>query len=179
MIREGVMAGVHTRLNIIRTENARIRDVVARTQQAVIAAKQLLSRPAADTFLGRRTHEADDIRAGIVERERRTLTQVSSARRIGSYSGCSCDEEETLSQPPSILVVEDEYLLAADLEQVLTDAGFVTEIVSSGEKALTLLTGGTITHRALVTDVHLRGSVSGGRLQGGSGKENRLSLSST
>lgn len=61
----------------------------------------------------------------------------------------------------SVLVVEDEYLLAADLEQVLTDAGFVTEIVSLGEKALTLLNGGTITHGALVTDVYLRGSVTG------------------
>ena len=70
-------------------------------------------------------------------------------------------ERETLSEPPSVLVVEDEYFLAADLEQALTDAGFVTDIVWSGEEALTLFIGGTITHRALVTDARLRGSVSG------------------
>ena len=55
----------------------------------------------------------------------------------------------------------DEYLLQADLEKVLTDAGFATEIVSSGEEALTLFIGGSITCQALVTDVRLRGSLSG------------------
>ena len=44
-----------------------------------------------------------------------------------------------MSELPLILVIEDEYLLQADIEKVLTDAGFGTEIVSSGEEALTLL----------------------------------------
>ena len=43
---------------------------------------------------------------------------------------------------PLILVIEDEYFLQADLEKVLTEAGFATDIVSSGEEALTLLMGG-------------------------------------
>ena len=42
---------------------------------------------------------------------------------------------------PLILVIEDEYFLQADLEKVLTEAGFATDIVSSGEEALTLLMG--------------------------------------
>jgi DNA-binding response OmpR family regulator len=62
---------------------------------------------------------------------------------------------------PSVLVIEDEYFLQADLEQVLTDAGFATEIVASGEEALTLFIGGTINCAALITDVRLRGRLSG------------------
>jgi DNA-binding response OmpR family regulator len=61
-----------------------------------------------------------------------------------------------------VLVVEDEFYLAADIEEALTDAGFaIYDVVSSGEEALTLINGGTITYRALVTDVRLGGSVSG------------------
>ena len=67
-----------------------------------------------------------------------------------------------MSEPPAVLVVEDEYYLAADIEEALTDAGFaIYDVVSSGEEALTLINGGTITYRALVTDVILGGSVSG------------------
>jgi DNA-binding response OmpR family regulator len=49
----------------------------------------------------------------------------------------------------------------ADLEQALTDAGFAIDAVSSGEEALTLFVGGTTNYRALVSDVRLRGSMSG------------------
>ena len=70
-------------------------------------------------------------------------------------------EGETLSERPSVLVIEDEYFLQADLEKVLTDAGFGTEIVASGEEALTLFIGGTISCNALITDVRLSGRLSG------------------
>jgi len=66
-----------------------------------------------------------------------------------------------LSKRPSVLVIEDEYCLQADLERALSNAGFGTEIVSSGEEALTLLMGAKIKCAALVTDVRLRGSLSG------------------
>ena len=66
-----------------------------------------------------------------------------------------------MSEERSVLLVEDEYYLAADLEEALTNAGFATDVVSSGEEALTLYIGGTITYRALVTDVRLSGSMSG------------------
>jgi hypothetical protein len=56
MIRERVMTVVR-RVDIIRAESVRIGDIVARTHQIVIAAKELLSRPLPDTFIGRRTHE--------------------------------------------------------------------------------------------------------------------------
>jgi len=66
-----------------------------------------------------------------------------------------------VSELPLILVIEDEYFLQADLEQVLTDAGFATDIVSSGEEALTLLMDGTKRPSALVTDVILAGRLTG------------------
>jgi CheY-like chemotaxis protein len=66
-----------------------------------------------------------------------------------------------VSELPLILVIEDEYFLQADLEKVLTEAGFATDIVSSGEEALTLLMGGLKRPNALVTDVRLRGRLSG------------------
>ncbi len=66
-----------------------------------------------------------------------------------------------MSELPLILVIEDEYFLQADLEKVLTDAGFATDIVSSGEEALTLLMAGTKHPNVLVTDVKLAGRLSG------------------
>ncbi len=70
-------------------------------------------------------------------------------------------EGESVSELPLILVIEDEYLLQTDLENVLTDAGFATDIVSSGEEALTLLMGGTKRPSVLVTDVKLAGHLNG------------------
>jgi CheY-like chemotaxis protein len=66
-----------------------------------------------------------------------------------------------LPHVPTVLVIEDEYWQQADLEKVLTDAGFATEIVASGEEALTLFIGGSIACQALVTDVRMRGRLSG------------------
>jgi CheY-like chemotaxis protein len=66
-----------------------------------------------------------------------------------------------LPKKPLILIVEDEYFLTADLEQVLNDAGFATEAVSSGEEALTLFMEDTRKHDALITDVRLQGILHG------------------
>lgn len=66
-----------------------------------------------------------------------------------------------MSELPLILVIEDKYFLQADLEKVLTDAGFATDIVSSGEEALTLLMDGTKRPSALVTGVKLAGRLTG------------------
>ena len=68
---------------------------------------------------------------------------------------------ETLSEQPLVLVVEDEYLLVADLEQVLNTAGFATETASSGEDALRLFLEDTKRHDVLITDVRLRGMLDG------------------
>jgi CheY-like chemotaxis protein len=66
-----------------------------------------------------------------------------------------------MPERPLILVIEDEYLLQADVEKILTEAGFATDILSSGEEALTLLMGGLKRPSALVTDASLAGRLSG------------------
>jgi CheY-like chemotaxis protein len=66
-----------------------------------------------------------------------------------------------VSELPLILVVEDEYPLQDVVEEALTDGGFVSDILSSGEEALTLFKGGTKNYKALVTDVSLKGRMSG------------------
>jgi DNA-binding response OmpR family regulator len=60
-----------------------------------------------------------------------------------------------------ILVVEDEYALQGVVEDALTEGGFDTDILSSGEEALTLFKGRLKEYRALVTDVNLKGHLSG------------------
>ena len=62
---------------------------------------------------------------------------------------------------PLILIVEDEYLLQGVVEEALTDGGFASDILSSGEEALTLFKGGLKNYKALVTDVSLKGRMSG------------------
>jgi DNA-binding response OmpR family regulator len=66
-----------------------------------------------------------------------------------------------LSKKTLILIVEDEYFLKADLEQVLNDAGFATEAVASGEEALALFLEDTRKYDVLITDVRLRGTLNG------------------
>jgi len=66
-----------------------------------------------------------------------------------------------VSELPPVLVVEDEYILQADLENALNEAGFATAIVASGEEALTLFNGGKLTCLALVADIRLVGRLSG------------------
>ena len=63
--------------------------------------------------------------------------------------------------PPLILVVEDEYPLQGIVEDAITESGFETDILSSGEEALTLFRGHTKDYKALVTDVRLKGKISG------------------
>ncbi|CAN7468914.1 response regulator [Bradyrhizobium sp. LjRoot220] len=66
-----------------------------------------------------------------------------------------------MSEAPLILVVEDEYPLQGLVEATLIEGGFETDILSSGEEALTLFRGRVKNYRALVTDVSLKGTMSG------------------
>jgi len=66
-----------------------------------------------------------------------------------------------MEELPVILVVEDEELIQAVVEEALTDGGFTTDVVTSGEEALTLFKGGRRNYKALVTDVGLKGRVNG------------------
>jgi DNA-binding response OmpR family regulator len=66
-----------------------------------------------------------------------------------------------VSELPVILIVEDEYPLQEVVEDALTEGGFESDILSSGEEALTLFKGKTKNYKALVADVNLKGRISG------------------
>ncbi|WP_426437218.1 response regulator [Bradyrhizobium genosp. P] len=66
-----------------------------------------------------------------------------------------------MEELPVILVIEDEYAVQGLIEEMLTEGGFATDILSSGEEALTLFKGRLKNYKALVTDVGLRGRLNG------------------
>ena len=58
-------------------------------------------------------------------------------------------------------MVEDDPLVQSLVEETLSEGGFETAIVASGEEAVILLKGNRSQYRALVTDVNLRGRMDG------------------
>ena len=68
-----------------------------------------------------------------------------------------CMEEDA----PVILVVEDDDAIQAIIEDALSDGGFETDIVGSGEEAVKLLLSDQRQYRALVTDINLAGELDG------------------
>jgi len=60
-----------------------------------------------------------------------------------------------------ILVVEDDYLIKEMIQEALAGGGFESEVVASGEEAVTLLEDKVHECRALVTDINLQGELSG------------------
>jgi DNA-binding response OmpR family regulator len=62
---------------------------------------------------------------------------------------------------PMVLIVEDDVSIQAIVEDALKEAGFETAIAPSAEEAVTLLKGKVMNYRALVTDINLRGRMTG------------------
>ena len=60
-----------------------------------------------------------------------------------------------------ILVIEDDQAIQTIVDEALTEGGFEPAIAASGEEAVTLLKGGLIKYRALVTDIGLRRQIDG------------------
>ena len=60
-----------------------------------------------------------------------------------------------------ILVVEDDFLVQELVNGALTEGGFQTEIIASGEEAISLLQDDALKYRALLTDMHLNGELTG------------------
>lgn len=63
--------------------------------------------------------------------------------------------------PIIILVVEDDQLIQGLIEETLSDGGFASAIVPSGEELVALLRGHKGKYRALVTDINLQGTMDG------------------
>jgi len=60
-----------------------------------------------------------------------------------------------------ILVVEDDQLIQALIEDALSDGGFESAMMTSGEEATALLQGNSSHYRAVVTDINLQGKLDG------------------
>lgn len=60
-----------------------------------------------------------------------------------------------------VLVVEDDYLIEELVVEALSEGGFEPQTVASGEEACALLQENHHQYRALVTDVHLQGELTG------------------
>ena len=61
----------------------------------------------------------------------------------------------------TILVVEDDQLIQAMVEEALSDGGFESAITRSAEEAIGLLQGNASHYRAVVTDINLLGKLDG------------------
>ena len=116
----------------------------------------------------RRTDLADPLLLLTIRMKRAPASWLAKPRVISRQECAHCerrrrlhDKEDWLSGQRSVLLVEDEYFLQADLKKALTDAGFSVESVASGEEALALFFGGNTTYTALVTDVRLRDGMTG------------------
>jgi DNA-binding response OmpR family regulator len=60
-----------------------------------------------------------------------------------------------------ILVVEDDQLIQAMVEEALSEGGFESVLTASGEEAIALLQGNKSRYRAVVTDINLLGKPDG------------------
>ncbi|MET3840995.1 response regulator [Bradyrhizobium sp. OAE829] len=66
-----------------------------------------------------------------------------------------------MSDRVTVLVVEDDQLIQALVEEALSDGGFQSAITASGEEAIALLQGNKSQYRAVVTDINLAGKLEG------------------
>lgn len=73
---------------------------------------------------------------------------LPAAPLLTSWSGI-------LASSPSILLAEDEVLIAIHLQSVLEDAGFEVLVASSGKEALAILNGSEPQPSGIVTDINL------------------------
>lgn len=60
-----------------------------------------------------------------------------------------------------ILVVEDDQLIQAMVEEALSEGGFESALTASGEEAIALLQGDQSSYRGVVTDINLLGKLDG------------------
>lgn len=61
----------------------------------------------------------------------------------------------------TILLVEDDRLIQAIVEEALSDGGFESAITASGEEAIALLQANKSRYRVVVTDINLLAKLDG------------------
>ena len=66
-----------------------------------------------------------------------------------------------LNDAVKILVIEDDQLIQAMVEEALSEGGFASALTASGEEAITLLRDNKSKYRAIVTDINLLGKLDG------------------
>lgn len=89
----------------------------------------------------------------------RRLEQVPTFRVVypaGYFGGMALSEDQLV-----VLVIEDDVPIQVVVEDALMDSGFEPAVAPSGEEAVTLLKGMPSTYCALVTDINLRGKMTG------------------
>jgi CheY-like chemotaxis protein len=60
-----------------------------------------------------------------------------------------------------ILVIEDDPIIQAIIDEALCDGGYEPSVAASGEEAVTLLKSRLYNYRVLVTDINLKGRLNG------------------
>jgi DNA-binding response OmpR family regulator len=82
-----------------------------------------------------------------------------------SYPAGDCNEAArgrwALNDAVKILVVEDDQLIQAMVEEALSHGGFASALAASGEEAIMLLQDDKSKYRAVVTDINLLGKLDG------------------
>src|SRR4051794_6079086 len=68
---------------------------------------------------------------------------------------------EAVPDLPVVLIVEDDVSIQGMVEDVLKEGGYETATAPSAEEGVTLLQGKVLNYRALVTDINLKGRMTG------------------
>jgi CheY-like chemotaxis protein len=105
------------------------------------------------------------VRGGRVTENPRVYLNDGTYCSTTSYPAGDCNEAArgrlALNDTVTILVVEDDQLIQAMVEEALSDGGFAPALTASGEEAITLLQDDKSKYRAVVTDINLLGKLDG------------------
>jgi DNA-binding response OmpR family regulator len=80
---------------------------------------------------------------------------------LTSPEDCNEAEGKALAEVVTVLIVEDDQLIQAMVEEALSDGVFKSVVTGSGEEAVALLKTNESVCRAIVTDINLLGRIDG------------------
>ena len=88
------------------------------------------------------------------------LLNISPANALLCGAGGDCAGGE-LKDVPIVLVVEDEEQMQEIVHDALREGGFDVTTVASAQEAVAMLESGVVKYSALVTDINLKGPMTG------------------